>query len=104
MYRLIARVLVVFTLLANLGWAADTYILNDSVFGPTALSAETGDGHADCSAGNHCHHYCHAAAHMLTIPGNGLTFHLAAGHPFPIAVDNHLHSFIPAPPFQPPRV
>lgn len=103
MTKLIVRLLIVFTLLSNLGWAADIYYTTSQEPEPaTATGVVTGD-HNDCPTGIGCHHCCHALAHLLALPGSGLAFRLDSGQHLDAAVDTFLQSFIPAPPFQPPR-
>lgn len=100
----IARLLIVFTLLANLGWATDMYMYaGDGAADHATLTTATGDHQDDCPPSINCHHCCHATVHLLTIPGTGLALHLASGQRLDAAFASQLHSFIPAPPYQPPR-
>lgn len=98
----ITRLLVMFTLLASLGWATDMY-LTDLAPDHATLTIDATSHQDDCPPGIDCHHCCHATAHLLTLLGTGLALHLTAGHHLNVAVDSPLHSFIPAPPYQPPR-
>lgn len=101
-HTLIARLLIMFTLLANFGWVADTYanFPDSDRIGLTS----TADSHQnDDPADIHCHHCCHATAHLLTIPGSELTIHLTSDHLIEMTADSQLNSFIPALPDQPPR-
>lgn len=100
---IVTRLLIVFTLLANLGWVTDTYVV-DSTVETATLTTAAGDHQDDCPPGVNCHHCCHASAHLLTIPGSGLALHSSTGQRLNLAVDSSLSSFIPAPPYQPPRV
>jgi hypothetical protein len=100
---LVTRLLIVFTLLANLGWATDMYA-GDGAADHANLTTAAGEHQGDCPPGIDCHHCCHASAHLQTIPGSGISFAFSAGQRINVAVDTHLYSFIPAPPYQPPRV
>lgn len=102
LHNLITRLLIVFTLLANLGWATDMYV-GDGTADAATLTTAAGEHQDDCPPGIDCHHCCHATAHLLTIPGSGISFAFPAGQRINVAVDSALHSFIPAPPYQPPR-
>lgn len=103
MTKLIVRLLIVFTLLSNLGWAADAYYTISPESEHTAVRDFVAGDHNDCPAGIGCHHCCHALAHLLALPGSGLAFRLGTGQHLDTNVDTFLKSFIPAPPFQPPR-
>lgn len=102
MRRHIIRLLIVFTLFANLGWAMDMYA-GDGAADVATLTTAADDHQDACPPGIDCHHCCHATAHLLTIPGGGISFALAAGQHLSAAVATSLSSFIPAPPYQPPR-
>ena len=101
--RLITRLLIVFTVLANLGWATELYAGTDGAPASVSQSADTGDRQDGCPPSVDCQHCCHTTVHLLTIPGSGLTFSLSDGRLLCVAVDASLTSFIPAPPYQPPR-
>lgn len=99
----VTRLLIVFTLLANLGWAADIYA-SDGAADHASLTAAVDAHQDDCPPCIDCHHCCHATVHLLSIPGSGISFAFSAGQRLDVAVDTYLHSFIPAPPYQPTRV
>lgn len=102
MRLIITRLMIVLTLLANVGWMADVYLIDQMSGHDPAITA---DGHQkdDCSPGSACHHCCHAAIHLLSIPSSSLSLNLAAAHRFTAIALPVLYSFIPAPPYQPPR-
>ncbi|MBI5461460.1 MAG: hypothetical protein HY941_04655 [Gammaproteobacteria bacterium] len=99
---LVARLLIVFTLLANLGWVTETY-MHDAVAAHASLTTLAGDPQDNCPPGTHCQHCCHAIAHLLTLPSHGISFDFNTGQDLDVAIVTHLPSFIPAPPYQPPR-
>ncbi|HEY9197960.1 MAG TPA: hypothetical protein VIR60_01260 [Gammaproteobacteria bacterium] len=101
MRRLIALLLIVFTLLANAAWAFDTYSV--SAFDFSTQSPDNTDHHDDCVTGVHCHH-CHGSAHLLTVPADGIVFAVNRTSHLIAAGDTRMPFFIPSLPYQPPRI
>lgn len=102
MRHLITRLIIMSVLLANMAWLADMYLI-DQMSGPAPMVIADGHGQNECPPCIDCHHCCHASVHLVTLPSDGLPLNPIAPQQLSALAQPVLHSFIPAPPYQPPR-
>lgn len=97
----ISRLLIAFTLLANLACATDMLANVAMEFNTEAI---TGDLHDACPPADTCRHSCHFIAHLLTLPCDSFPLYSCAKLIPAYAIATHISSFIPDLIDQPPRV